>query len=127
MFDLCGVCSQQSNRKTPSVIGFDPLSGDRVLGEAALSLSYRSPARAFPQIKRLLGKRKTAAEVTSYTADFPAFHEIVASARGGVGFKLKERETEASIEELFVMLLEHARQITEQHSKALSGSFSCVV
>jgi molecular chaperone DnaK (HSP70) len=61
------VLDMQSNRRNPSLVGF-PSDEERVFSDSALSLWFRNPQRAFPALKRLLGRTFDDPEVAAYQA-----------------------------------------------------------
>src|SRR5438067_665074 len=69
VFDgLDAAINEQSNRKTPAVVGItgDGDETERVMGEDAAGLLYRSPSDAYSHIKRVFGQLRTSGAVKSY-------------------------------------------------------------
>lgn len=112
------VINEQSNRKSPTLLGFD-MEDDLQLGENAVSLLFRSPARVFPHVKRLLGKKIDSEDVKLYQQHFPAL-ELIPSDRNTVVFKKKGGDV--SVEEVVVLLFQALKKTTENHIAAAAAA-----
>ena len=110
------VINEQSARKTPNLMGFDS-DGDRILGDAALPLLFRSPAKVFAQVKRLLGRTFEDPVTQQFQADFPALKLKADPERGTVVFT-EQQGGDLSVEEIVVMLLQNSKRQAENHVKA---------
>lgn len=114
------VINEQSNRKTPALLGFDQ-EGERLLGEGAQSLLTRQPHRSIPQIKRLIGLESSDSLVGSYAAHWPSI-KVQGNKEGSVEFVIKLDEGSPTVEEGVVMLLQLLKKQSLNHVVANSGS-----
>lgn len=112
------VINDQSARKTPNLLGFDS-DDDRVIGDAALALLIRTPAKVFPHVKRLIGAAHASQAAKQFQQDFPMIRMKPDEERNTILFE-RDGDEPLSVEEVIVQLLQVARQQAFDHLKATS-------
>ncbi|KAL8142659.1 hypothetical protein V2J09_015691 [Rumex salicifolius] len=104
--------NEMSKRKTPSLVAFQ--SGDRLIGEEAAGLIARYPDKVYAQIRDLIAKPYSYAKQKLESSYLP--YDIVEDSRGIVAFKVDDG-TVYSVEEMLAMILRHAIDLADFHSK----------
>ncbi|KAL5076176.1 hypothetical protein RYX36_015160 [Vicia faba] len=105
--------NEMSKRKSPVLVSFH--DGDRLLGEEAAGLVARYPQKVYSQMRDLIGKPYASAKKFLDSLYLP-FEAKEDSTRGTVNFVVDKNST-YSPEELVAMVLSHAANLAEFHSK----------
>ncbi|KAK9924257.1 hypothetical protein M0R45_032637 [Rubus argutus] len=105
--------NEMSKRKSPVLVAFH--SGDRLLGEEAAGLVARYPEKVYSQARELIGKPFSYAKYLLDSLYLP--YDITEDSRGTVSFKIDDKVTTYSAEELVAMILGYAANLAEFHSK----------
>ncbi|PRQ52287.1 putative Heat shock protein 70 family [Rosa chinensis] len=105
--------NEMSKRKTPVLVAFH--SGDRLMGEEAAGLVARYPEKVFSQARELIGKPFSHGK--SFLDSLYLPFDITEDSRGTVSFKIDDKVSTYSAEELVAMILGYAADLAEFHSK----------
>jgi hypoxia up-regulated 1 len=106
--------NEMSKRKSPALVAFQ--GGDRLIGEEAAGIIARYPDKVYSNVRDLIGKPHS--NVKSFLDSMYLPFDIVEDERGGAGIKTEgENATVYSVEELTAMVLTHALNLAEFHSK----------
>ncbi|KAM5580218.1 heat shock 70 kDa protein 17 [Rosa sericea] len=105
--------NEMSKRKTPVLVAFH--SGDRLMGEEAAGLVARYPEKVFSQARELIGKPFSHGK--SFLDSLYLPFDVTEDSRGTVSFKIDDKVTTYSAEELVAMILGYAANLAEFHSK----------
>lgn len=91
--------NEMSKRQTPIMVGFT--QGQRILGEDAVTISGREPAKFIEHLRDLLGRRADDPSVQRLLADHLRQYDIVADdERGTLRLRIPGADHLFSIEEL---------------------------
>lgn len=105
--------NEMSKRKSPVLVAFH--SDDRLMGEEAAGLVARYPEKVYSQVRELIGKPFSYAKYLLDSLYLP--YDITEDSRGTVSFKIDDKVTTYSAEELVAMILGYAANLAEFHSK----------
>ncbi|XP_008229669.1 PREDICTED: heat shock 70 kDa protein 17 [Prunus mume] len=105
--------NEMSKRKSPNLVAFH--SGDRLLGEEAAGLVARYPEKVYSQTRDLIGKPFNYSNSLLDSLYLP--FDITEDSRGTATFKIDDRVSTYSVEELVAMILGYAANLAEFHSK----------
>ncbi|XP_004305891.1 PREDICTED: heat shock 70 kDa protein 17-like [Fragaria vesca subsp. vesca] len=105
--------NEMSKRKTPVLVAFH--SGDRLMGEEAAGLVARYPEKVFSQARELIGKPFGHGKNFLDSLYLP--FDVTEDSRGTVSFKIDDKVTTYSAEEIVAMILGYAANLAEFHSK----------
>lgn len=131
------VLTKDSKRKEASAVAFKPSNNakpgstsfpERVYGSDALALAARFPADVYPNLKPLLGKRRTDLLggrdiIDEYKLRHPALETTIGEERATIGFKsqaFSEQQEAFSVEELLAMELKSIKA----NAEAMAGGNS---
>lgn len=120
--------NEQSNRKTPAMIGF--ASADEILiGEEALSLFYKTPSRSFPHLKQLaagidVNSKNHEDEVSMknsfarWSARFQAYKYDVKLRETDtfIEFALPSQTTNYDVPTLYSLFYSYSQQLATKHA-----------
>ncbi|KAL6135040.1 hypothetical protein ACLB2K_067268 [Fragaria x ananassa] len=105
--------NEMSKRKTPVLVAFH--SGDRLMGEEAAGLVARYPEKVISQARELIGKPFGHGKNFLDLLYLP--FDVTEDSRGTVSFKIDDKVTTYSAEEIVAMILGYAANLAEFHSK----------
>ncbi|TQE06651.1 hypothetical protein C1H46_007717 [Malus baccata] len=105
--------NEMSKRKSPNLVAFH--SGDRLLGEEAAGLIARYPEKVYSQTRDLIGKPFSSSKSLLDSLYLP--FDVTEDTTGTVSFKIDDKVTTYSVEELTAMVLGYAANLAEFHSK----------
>ncbi|KAM1411844.1 hypothetical protein ACFXTO_024667 [Malus domestica] len=105
--------NEMSKRKSPNLVAFH--SGDRLLGEEAAGLVARYPEKVYSQTRDLIGKPFSSSKTFLDSLYLP--FDVTEDTTGTVIFKIDDKVTTYSVEELVAMILGYAANLAEFHSK----------
>ncbi|XP_050384493.1 heat shock 70 kDa protein 17 [Argentina anserina] len=105
--------NEMSKRKSPVLVAFH--SGDRLMGEEAAGLVARYPEKVFSQARELIGKPYEHGK--SFLDSLYLPFDVTEDSRGTVSFKIDDKVTSYSAEEIVAMILGYAANLAEFHSK----------
>ncbi|KAJ4825414.1 hypothetical protein Tsubulata_030908 [Turnera subulata] len=110
--------NEMSKRKTPALVAFH--SGDRLLGEESAGISARYPDKVFSHLRDMVAKPYS--RVKSFLDSMYLPYDSAEDSRGTVAFRVDDSVAGAeksvfTAEELLAMILGHAADLAEFHSK----------
>ncbi|KAM1059679.1 hypothetical protein ACFX15_023731 [Malus domestica] len=105
--------NEMSKRKSPNLVAFH--SFDRLLGEEAAGLVARYPEKVYSQTRDLIGKPFSSSKTFLDSLYLP--FDVTEDTTGTVIFKIDDKVTTYSVEELVAMILGYAANLAEFHSK----------
>ena len=108
--DVRVIPNAEGARTTPSVVGF-PASGERLVGQIARRQAVTNPQNTVYAVKRLMGRKFTAPEVSKQILLAP--YKIAEASNGDAWVEVKGRSS--SPPEISAMVLEHMKQIAEKY------------
>lgn len=101
--------NEMSKRKSPALVAFH--SGDRLIGEEAAGIHARYPDKVYSRVRDLIGKPY------EYVKQFLGKSYLPFDVVEDLGIKIDDGVTIYSPEELTAMVLGHALNLAEFHSK----------
>jgi molecular chaperone DnaK len=104
------IPNAEGARTTPSVVGF-PASGERLVGQAAKRQAVTNPQNTVYAVKRLMGRKFTAAEVAKQRDLAP--YKIVEAANGDAWVSVAGREM--SPPEVSAFILAKMKEVAESY------------
>ena len=104
------IPNAEGARTTPSVVGF-PASGERLVGQIARRQAVTNPQNTVYAVKRLMGRKFTAPEVSKQILLAP--YKIVEAPNGDAWVEAKGRSS--SPPEISAMILGHMKQVAEKY------------
>jgi len=106
------VINEQSNRKSPALVGFTS-SHERVFGEESMSLILRNPSRVYSfDLKRILGHKFESEAVSSFKNSHPYYNIVKDDVRGTASILDSQLALSFSVEQIIAMLLRFAKETT---------------
>jgi molecular chaperone DnaK len=107
--DVRVIPNAEGARTTPSVVGF-PASGERLVGQIARRQGVTNPQNTVYAVKRLMGRKFTAPEVSKQILLAP--YKIIEAPNGDAWVEVKGRSS--SPPEISAMILGQMKQIAEK-------------
>ncbi len=104
------IPAREGNHTVPSIVAFSR-RGERLVGSLAKRQSATNPEGTFYAIKRLIGRKRTDAEVETATRHVP--YRIVAAPNGDANVQFADRVL--SPQELSAAVLSHLKEIAEEY------------
>jgi molecular chaperone DnaK len=102
------IANSEGSRTTPSVVAATE-SGERLVGQVAKRQAVTNPKNTIYAVKRLIGRKADAKEVTEATKRLP--YEVAAAQNGDAWVKLKGESK--SPQEVSAMILQKMKQTAE--------------
>lgn len=106
------VSNFQSKRKTPTCVTF--YRGERLFGADAAALMARKPELTFSRLTRMIGRTPEHPHIDLELKNQYFPYEIYTNETWG-GTCIKQEETHYTPEELIAMLLQHAKDMTQNY------------
>uniref|UniRef100_A0A0B7AHG5 Hypoxia up-regulated protein 1 n=1 Tax=Arion vulgaris TaxID=1028688 RepID=A0A0B7AHG5_9EUPU len=108
------VLNRESSRKTPTIVAFR--DGERHFSSQAENTALKFPQKAVGYLMQVLGRQYDDPQVDVYRSRFPYYTLLKDEDRGTVLFKIDE-DTVYSCEELLAMILEKAKEYTQDFAE----------
>jgi len=108
------IANDQGNRITPSVVAFNPETGERLIGESAKAQATINPANTVYDAKRLIGRRFDDAELQRDRKLLP-FNIVSKGGSPYIEVEIKGEKKQFSPEEISAMILTKMKITAEDY------------